>query len=101
MAEKLSPDEKQDLSKRIAGYWKHIARRLEVPNEDITIIENNNRRCEDQASEMILKWEELVRETATIGAMCKALLKEGKKKTAGDTFALDSEALDKAKSYVQ
>ena len=59
----VKPTEEQlsDLSKEIITYWKHLARKLKVPNNEIQRIHKDHMNYDDiteKANAMLLVWME-------------------------------------------
>ena len=71
-----SEDELTDLSKEITHFWKHLGRKLKIPNASIMEIQSDNIQfpgIKEKAFQMLMVWVELRGELATYGELSKAL----------------------------
>ena len=60
--QKPSEEQLADLAKDIAAYWKHLARKLHVPNLDVQRIQKDHVNFDDiveKANAMLLTWLEM------------------------------------------
>ena len=71
-----SEDNLTDLSKEITHFWKHLGRKLKIPNARIMEIHCDNIQfpeIKEKAFQMLMVWVELRGELATYGELSKAL----------------------------
>ena len=74
----------EDLSKDICTYWKHLGRKLKLPNSKIESINKDHHSYDDiseKAFAMLLAWKEL-NPNATTQTLCDVLKSYGKIETA-------------------
>lgn len=71
-----SEDDLTDLSKEITPFWKHLGRKLKIPNASIMEIQSDNIQfpgIKEKAFQMLMVWVDLRGELATYGELSKAL----------------------------
>ena len=69
-SQQLSQDDLTDLSKEITHFWKHLGRKLKIPNASIMEIQSDNIQfpgIKEKAFQMLMVWLELRGELATYG----------------------------------
>ena len=87
---KPTEDQLADLSKEIVAYWKHLARKLKLPNCEVQRIQKDHINYDDiteKANAMLLTWLELDT-NAYVTTLRDALISLGKKDTAVRHFPM-------------
>jgi len=87
---KPTEDQLADLSKEIVAYWKHLARKLKLPNCEVQRIQKDHVNYDDiteKANAMLLTWLELDT-NAYVSTLRDALISLGKKDTAVRHFPM-------------
>ncbi|XP_057304806.1 uncharacterized protein LOC130641836 [Hydractinia symbiolongicarpus] len=80
----------EELSKDIATYWKHLGRKLKVPNSKIEMIHKDHINYDDiaeKAFQMLLAWKDGGGSCATNQVLKDALIAYGKVDTARKHFS--------------
>ncbi|XP_065832214.1 uncharacterized protein [Oscarella lobularis] len=80
---KPTTEELQGVADRIVKDWKHVARKLDIDENEIKRIDVNEREAREKPYQMLLYWMESKSESATVDRLCQALRKERKNKTSG------------------
>ena len=65
------------LSERIGSQWKFVARLLGVPEYNIDNIEHQERKINEQAYQMLLKWKTISGRNATYSVLVNAIFAVG------------------------
>ena len=80
-----SEDDFADLSKDIVPFWKHLGRKLKIPNASIEEIQSDNVQfpgVKEKAFQMLMVWVDEQGESATSSELSRALKALGKKRLA-------------------
>ena len=75
-----------DISQRIFGQWKFVARYLDVGDTIDMISENARGDVKEQAYLMLSTWKERQGKDASVEHLCKSLVAVGLKSTAEKVF---------------
>lgn len=87
-----SEDMLEELSKDITGYWRHLGRKLKVPNSKLESIHKDHVSYSDIAEKafaMLMEWKES-NDKNTLKDLYNSLINYGKKDTAKRHFVLSN-----------
>eukprot|EP00118_Oscarella_pearsei_P024270 m.302893 g.302893 ORF g.302893 m.302893 type:complete len:224 (+) comp40829_c1_seq12:1929-2600(+) len=82
------------LADHLAGRWKYVARSLDIEESTITQVDGDFKGLREQAYQMLLAWKDKFSQSASIGALCKALRDERLTNVAGKVFDLSDKLIN-------